>query len=363
MLVPPALAQSAERTGLSFRVGGEPPRAVIDDVWRRVRAGPPEAVAGLIDRELFADRCTQCMLPAARELREEWRPDFVVREPCEYASAIVAHETATRQAQVAISLAKTESRVREMVAPVIERISPGVATAIAAAPYLSAFPSSLDQSPWSDTRRFRPRPETVAVADERGAGDDRPLVYVTFGSVLGHLPEATDVYRGALQAVRDLPVRALVTVGRATDVTTLGPIPENARVEQWVTQDDVLRHAAVVVCHGGAGTTFGALAAGVPLVIFPLFADQSNNGRVVRDAGAGVVVAGRQPPAGGLRRFLPEDVTALRASVEEVLGDVSYRDAAARIAAETAAMPSLDEVVAQLLQQPPFDEACRRPLT
>lgn len=53
------------------------------------------------------------------------------------------------------------------------------------------------------------------------------------------------------------------------------------------------RHANVVVCHGGSGTAFGALAAGVPLIICPLFADQSSNGQLIASAGAGLVAAAR----------------------------------------------------------------------
>jgi hypothetical protein len=56
---------------------------VIDQTWMRVRAGPPAAVAGLIDRELFAGHCPQAMLLAARALRHHWRPDLIVRDPCE----------------------------------------------------------------------------------------------------------------------------------------------------------------------------------------------------------------------------------------------------------------------------------------
>jgi hypothetical protein len=46
-------------------VGEDPARAFVEDVWSRVRAGPADEVMGLIDRELFADRCTQAMLGAA----------------------------------------------------------------------------------------------------------------------------------------------------------------------------------------------------------------------------------------------------------------------------------------------------------
>jgi UDP:flavonoid glycosyltransferase YjiC (YdhE family) len=125
VLVPPALEASVQRIGLSYRVGDEPPRAYVEEIWQRVRRGPPDVVAGLIDRELFAERCTEAMLPAARELCDEWRPDFVFREPCEYASAVVAHESAIPHAQVGISLSALESRVREMVAPIVDRFGPG----------------------------------------------------------------------------------------------------------------------------------------------------------------------------------------------------------------------------------------------
>ncbi len=348
VLVPPALAQTAERTGLRYRVGDEPPRALIEEIWQRVRAGPPEAVVGLIDRELFAARCTEMMLAPARELRNTWRPELVVREPCEYASAIAAHEAGIAQVQVGISLAAIEFRVRAMVAPIIDRFAPGVSAAIASSPYLSSFPPSLDPSPWPDTRRFRLSPAPSAGAIKRCSGGELPLVYVTFGSVLGHLPEAIGVYRAALEALAGLPARVLLTVGRATDIASIGPVPANTRVEQWVAQDAVLEQAALVVCHGGSGTTFGALAAGVPLVICPLFADQPQNGRAVQDAGAGIVLPGYEDAAGGVRTLGPEHVGPLRESIEEVLNAPAYRRAARRLAAEIADMPTLDELVKPL---------------
>jgi UDP:flavonoid glycosyltransferase YjiC (YdhE family) len=140
----------------------------------------------------------------------------------------------------------------------------------------------------------------------------------------------------------------LLTVGRATDVASVGRVPENTRVEQWVPQDAVFRDAAIVVCHGGSGTTFGALAAGVPLVICPLFADQTNNGNAVQAAGAGVVLGSNQEVSAGLGSLGPDDVTALRERIEEVLGEPSYRRAAQRIAGEIAGLPTLDNVVRQL---------------
>jgi UDP:flavonoid glycosyltransferase YjiC (YdhE family) len=314
-----------------------------------VRAGPPEAVAGLIDRELFADRCAEAMLDTARAVRDSWRPDLVVRDPCEYASAIAAHEGGLAQVQVGISAAAIERDVLEMVAPIIERLGPGVADAIAAAPYVTSFPASLDPSPWPDTRRYRLAPRAPRALPDWWPGNDQPLVYVTFGSVIGHLPEAAGVFRAALEAVSGLAARVLLTVGRAIEPGALGPAPGNAHVEPWVAQADVLAHAALVVCHGGSGTTFGALAAGVPLVICPLFADQTINGRTVEAAGCGLVVRGRHLAIGELRGLGPADVAPLRDAIDAVLNESAHRAAAQQVAAEVALMPALDRLVERLI--------------
>jgi UDP:flavonoid glycosyltransferase YjiC (YdhE family) len=114
LLVPPSMAASAQRTGLGYRVGDEPPPAFVEEIWGRVRAGPADLVAGLIDRELFADACTQAMLPAAHAAVESWQPDLVVREPYDYATAVAAFEMSVAQAQVGISMAWIELSVLEM---------------------------------------------------------------------------------------------------------------------------------------------------------------------------------------------------------------------------------------------------------
>lgn len=353
VIVPPSLEAAVNRTGLTHLVGDEPPRSCVEAMWARLRAGPPEAVAGMIDRDLFADRCTRAMLSAVRAARDSWRPALVVREPCEYASAIAAHEAGIAQAQVGISLAAIERGVLDMVTPIVERFCPGVATAIATAPYVTPFPGSLDPSPWPDTRRFRRADPVSGPLPDWWPGDDRPLLYLTFGSVVGHLPEAAGVYRTALDAVSGVPARVLLTIGRGMDAGRLGPVPDNTHVEQWVPQSDVLADAAVVVCHGGSGTTFGALSAGVPLVICPLFADQAMNGRVVERGECGLVVPGRDLAVGELRGLGPSDVAPLRDAVERVLDEPAYRTAAQRVAAELAAERTADELVERLIAEAP----------
>jgi len=80
-------------------------------------------------------------------------------------------------------------------------------------------------------------------------------------------------------------------------------------------QDDLLRHADVVVCGGGHGMLSKTLLAGVPMVVVPGGGDQWElANRVVRQ--------------GSSRLIRPLSPEALIAGVTEVLSDPAYRQAA-----------------------------------
>jgi MGT family glycosyltransferase len=212
-------------------------------------------------------------------------------------------------------------------------------------PLLSVVPPALDDGPAHRFRDVPPPPAPPLPA--RWEDDGRPLVYLTFGSVTGSLPFFPGLYRAALDALAPLPVRILLTIGRDADLDALGPPPPNAHVEAWVDQDAVLSHAAVVVSHGGYGTTLGAFAHGVPLVLLPLFAgDQWRNARRVAELGAGVILEH------GERRVFdppgPAVLAELPAAVQHVLGDRRFAQAADRIGRSMATLPTADATVAVL---------------
>jgi UDP:flavonoid glycosyltransferase YjiC (YdhE family) len=349
LVVAPELEATVTATGLPFRIGGSPPATETDAIRRQLPTAPALEASVLGNRELFGRLCTAAMLPAMQAAFGSWRPDLVVREPCEYSSAVVAGREGVPHAQVAISQAVVEEWSIGIAAPALEPYGDSVVGQLRASPYLTRFPAALDPSPFPDTRRFRqtPAPQAGSLPDWwHGAGG--PLVYLTFGSITGGLGIAPAVYRAGLDAVTGLKARVLLTVGRGVEVDSLGPLPENVHVEAWVPQDDVLTEAAAVVCHGGSGTTFGALAAGVPLVIVPLFADQPTNGVLVAAAGAGLVV-GPEPGAAERRaRIAPDDAPRIRAAIETVLATAAFGEAAQRIAADMRAQPTVDELVASL---------------
>jgi hypothetical protein len=286
-VVPPQLEATVSAMGHPFVLGADPPADELAALWERFSAASGQEAAILANRELFGRLWTAAMLPAAEQACREWRPGLVLHEAAEYASAIAAERCGVAHAQVAISLADVEAASLDLAAPVLAPYGERIVDRLRASPYLTRFPASLDPSPFPATQRFRePADPPRTALPDRWDGSDAPLVYVTFGSVAGGLPEAVAVYRTALEAVAGVRARVLLTVGRAVALDALGPVPDNAHVEAWVPQAEVLREAALVVAHGGSGTTFGTLAAGVPLVLVPLFADQLANAERVAAAGA-----------------------------------------------------------------------------
>lgn len=151
--------------------------------------------------------------------------------------------------------------------------------------------------------------------------------------------------QAAIDALAPLHARVLLTIGDSRDLRRLGAIPSNVHVERFVAQDAVLPHAAAV-CHGGYGSTLGALRHGVPLVVLPLFSsDQWANAAAVARAGAGVALDGRHTTRQVLELPSSDTISALAPAVARLLGDPSYRRQAGRIADAADRVPPIDAAV------------------
>lgn len=306
-VVPPELEPRVRAH--AHRLGESGPAAF----WDGFDARPREEQALLGNREWFGRLCTAAMRPAMEAAFDDFAPALVLRDPCDFASAIAAEARGVAHATVACSRGDVEWTSLDLIAPVLPD---GIEAALRAAPYLTRFPPALDPPYFPDTRRYR---ETEPV---RAGGNG---IYATFGSLAATRVGAAP-YRALLDAVSGLDRPVLLTTGGALD---LGPAPPNVTVERWVPQSQALAAAALVVCHGGSGTVLGALAAGLPLVLTPMFSDQFPNAETIANAGAGVVT----------------DHAGLRAAIEHVLDTPAYGEAAQRIASELGRAPSVSAVV------------------
>ena len=153
---------------------------------------------------------------------------------------------------------------------------------------------------------------------------DRPWVHVTEGT--SHYQDPF-LLRAAATGLAGAPYEAILTTGRGRT----GSIPADARnvhVRDWLAHDTLLHRCSALVTTGGAGTTMAGLAAGLPLVLVPTSWDKPDIALRMVEAGVAVRVAPR--------RCTPQ---ALRAAVEEVVGNSRYGENARTIARRLAAAP------------------------
>jgi UDP:flavonoid glycosyltransferase YjiC (YdhE family) len=272
-----------------------------------------------------------------------WGPDIVISEITELAGREVACATGALYATHGFGTHVPGTSA--LAAVMFDHVSAELGTpnrrhAFETGLYLDPCPPGL-QSPElgeMDVRSIRPGPGGIA-PDERLPPQflelpDRPLVYVTLGTVFND----PDLARSVLDAIQDLPISIAVTTGPGIDPTLLGRRPANVAAAPFVPQTLLLPLASAVVSHTGSGTMLGALAAGLPQVCLPRGADQFANAERLHATGAGI-------------RLLPDDITPerLRAAVSSVLDDPTYADAATAMKSEIAAMPSAADVLDDLV--------------
>jgi UDP:flavonoid glycosyltransferase YjiC (YdhE family) len=331
-----------ERAGLPSISFADPLERDLAPVRERIRAATPHEANEIVLGESFGRVRSRAALPGVELAIDAWRPDVVLRDSCEFASAVAAEARELPVARISPWLLAMEEFAVRRAAPAVDELrrwtglepDPDGAR-LAASPYLTLTPPSVEwpgaPEPEGTLRFHDAAPPLRAV---RPAGTP-PLVYLTFGSVAAGMGFFPRLYRDVIDALADLPSRLLVTVGEAADPAELGPLPAHVRAERWVPQAEVFTEADAMVGHGGFGTTLGALLAGVPQVVVPLFADQPHNARRIAALGAGLVAHA-------------DDPASVRAAVERVLAEPAFRVAAGRVAREAQALPSIDEAPAAI---------------
>ena len=104
----------------------------------------------------------------------------------------------------------------------------------------------------------------------------------------------------ALRGLADAPVRVLATWNRRPPPKPL-PVPDNARLVEWLSYSRTMPRCDVVVCHGGHGTVVRALSSGCAVVACPAGGDMNENAARIDWAGVGVRLPRRYVSARPLR--------------------------------------------------------------
>jgi UDP:flavonoid glycosyltransferase YjiC (YdhE family) len=339
---PSDLAERVATTGAVFFPFGHPGDVGLQPIWARLASASAEEAKGIVVREIFAGATAAAALPELEKTVFAFRPSVMIHESQEYAAVVVAEQAGIPHARVAITLQRPEAELFAVAAPAVDlhREKRGLpldpsGNRFSWEPALTLMPASLEYPDSLDAgrvRRFRVARGAPARLHEWWGRDQRPLLYVTLGTVAGGMATAQGAYRKVMEAVGALPARVLFTIGKDLPLEMLGEVPANVHVERFIPQDDVLPHAAAALCNGGSGSVLGALAAGVPLVVTPMFADQPANAERVAASGAGLALEARSL-----------SVDDLRGALRRVLEESSFRAAARGVAAEIAALPPTDD--------------------
>jgi UDP:flavonoid glycosyltransferase YjiC (YdhE family) len=345
----PAVVRAVEKAGLRAVTAGldwSEPEA--DKTFPELRGLPLPEFERWWVRNIFFDRAAHPMAEDVGRLLDAEPFDLVVRTYIEFGGWAAAAARDIPQVVFQLGQAFTTEQLplaNELLAPILERVDPAREVDPFAA-YgdltLLLHPESYDDwtppVPWLRTRP--PVPFPAATPPSRpdvldGAGDD-PVALVTFGTVFNRTPGCFEV---VLEAVADLDVIVVATVGATRDPAEFGSVPANVRLRRFVPYTELLPHCDVVVGHGGFSTAMGALAHGLPLVIMPLGSDQPWHAANAKRLGLGEVV-----------EFEGATPAMVADALTRVLGDPGYRERAGAYRDELLAMPTMSEVAPRIVE-------------
>jgi UDP:flavonoid glycosyltransferase YjiC (YdhE family) len=277
-------------------------------------------------------------------LRDELRPDVVVRDYLELGGALFGEISGVPHVPAGPIWFRGEPAVRESLRSACEDlgISPEASDAL---PFRHGAYAAQPPS-WNAPDEIVP-PNTTFVRPEAPPGmgpppkwlqeipSDATIVHVTLGTTEAN--RTPGLYRTIIDALRDEPVEVVVSVGRPIVPGELGPPAPNLHVHELVEHGHLLPRCSAVVSNGGYGTIMASLSAGVPSVVVPIQADQPRNAKRASELGFGVAVT------------RPEwTVQNIRGAVRRVLAADAFHVAAERVRAEIGGLPPVQELVPRL---------------
>jgi UDP:flavonoid glycosyltransferase YjiC (YdhE family) len=340
-----SVASSLERVGLRHVVAGPPD---LPTAWADVpeRAGlTGRRLAAVTWSRVFGGVIAPQMAAGLLALAATWRPDLVIHDDSEQGTWIAAERLGIPH--VALQATAWRSTGIRLSAEPLGRLRDSLGLPADAGltrwhrnGFLATRPARLlnpDDPPPVTSIAMRP----VALDEGPDAAPpwlaeprSRRRVAVTLGTML---PGRLESMESILEGIADLDVEVAAAVGPGVDPGALGDRGPFVHVERYIPMARLLPESEALVFHGGSGTMLAALAVGVPLVVLPVAADQPENADRCVAAGVGIALEpSERTPA------------AIGAAVGAVLADPRYRDAAALVRDEIAAMPAPSHVLPAL---------------
>ncbi|NUP49589.1 MAG: glycosyltransferase family 1 protein [Catenulispora sp.] len=346
------MAPLIEPEGFTLLPAGPMPDVLFAEVARRTGADPagdptPEGVA-----EFFAGVRLDLGGDAAIAAAREFAPDLIVNELVDFTGPLIAAALGTPMATLAFGPAAPPEFLAAMTALAAPRFTarglPAPTRVPAGRWLLDTCPPGLQyegvrlpgehvplrpEPHRAGARTIPSGPGASSAATPDAAAGARPRVLVTFGTVFAD----PAVVGPLLAALSELDVDLVATLGLDGKPQDYDLDPDRVTLVPFVPMAELLDSVSAVVTHGGAGTTLGALARGLPMVVIPQGADQFIQADRVAAAGAGLAL--------GPDRYTP---AAAADALRRILGEPAFTKAARGIGVEIATMPAPESVAEQL---------------
>jgi len=129
----------------------------------------------------------------------------------------------------------------------------------------------------------------VIIEKER---NPRKKIYISLGTVNN---KNINFYKNCIEAFKDSDIDVIMSVGNNTEISQLGNIPKNFKVENKVNQLEVLQEVNGFISHCGMNSVNESLYYGVPLILFPQQSEQTMVCGRVSELGAGFVIKNDKP--------------------------------------------------------------------
>lgn len=152
----------------------------------------------------------------------------------------------------------------------------------------------------------------VMVEKERNA---RKKIYISLGTVNN---KNINFYKNCIEAFKDNDIDVIMSVGNNTEISQLGNIPKNFKVENKFNQLEVLQEVNGFISHCGMNSVNESIYYGVPLILFPQQSEQKMVCRRVAELGAGFV----------LKNDKPQNI---KKAVLEVINNTKYEENAQKL--------------------------------
>lgn len=158
----------------------------------------------------------------------------------------------------------------------------------------------------------------------------KKLIYVSMGTVNNDMLE---FYSNCIRAFGNTELELLISAGELADISLLGRLSENVRVERWVEQTAVLKEADVFISHCGMNSASESLYFGAPVLCYPQTAEQRAVATRISQLGAGIVLpsASAKDIRAGVNLLIKDDNYRLNA---EKIGESFRRCGGAAAAAD-----------------------------